>query len=183
MHTHRHACSHAHAHALTRTRPMGPATLVTPRDRIAKLQKAPRHTRAKHRNPPSTDTPKAHWSPQEAAKTISNVHPYCTGSKNSLAELRQTAKYHILLYISIPTKQKINEVEIPHFMQFQLTFPNMRIFLPWFLDVQLWRQTGHIRASGALFLCIQVVFIRITSGSQWASRWIILLCDISSYHR
>ena len=34
----------------------------------------------------------------------------------------------MLLYISIPTKQKINELEIPHFMQSQWTFSNMHIF-------------------------------------------------------
>ena len=48
------------------------------------------------------------------------------------------------------------------------------IFLPRFLDAQLWRQTGHILASGALFLCIQNMSTKITFGAKWASKWIIV---------
>ena len=79
--------------------------------------------------------------------------------------------YYFLLTIFIPTKQinwKINELEIPHFMQYQCTFSNMC-----FLDAQLSRQTGHILASGALCLCIQSMFTRITVGLKRASKWII----------
>ena len=51
------------------------------------------------------------------------------------------------------------------------------IFLACFLDAQLWHQTGHILASGALFLCIQSMFTRITfvrfSANSLASFWLL----------
>ena len=48
--------------------------------------------------------------------------------------------WHAFKHITKETK--INKLEIPHIMQCQWTV------VPHFLDAQLWRQTGHILASG-----------------------------------